>query len=249
MLVLGAAQARIVDLGQGATAPNPTWQNTNPRQPPSPERNNANAVLLPDGTLIVVGGSRNDNITEDGVSPVLAAERYDPASGQWSTLAEACVPRGYHSVALLLPDGRVWTAGSDKNGNRGQAARELRIELFEPWYYSTDRPQITYAPNAVTYCQHFTVCTTQACAITRVALIRTGSVTHAFNADQRYVGLRFCRARRDRVEVEAPPNSALAVPGYYLLFVINGDNIPSVGKFIKVGPTCVSGNMCVGKRG
>lgn len=97
-------------------------------------RTRLNAVLLPDRTVFVTGGS---SAPETG--PVLDAKIYDPSTNIWSLVAPATVARFYYSVALLLPDGRVATAGS--NPNRGD--NELFIELYHLLYlFRESRPFI-----------------------------------------------------------------------------------------------------------
>jgi hypothetical protein len=196
---------------------------------------------LPTGDVFVCGGVRAIGENSDSTG-VKRAELYRPATNRWHTLPPATVVRNYHSVALLMPDGRVWTAGSSKNGAEsfpepGVDNRELRIELYEPGYVGQSRPTILDAPVAITCGQPFTLRTTQTQSIRRVALIRTGSVTHAFNSDQRYVACTFERSGPQRLEVNAPPTSSIAPPGYYLLFVVNQNRVPSKGRFVRVkGP-------------
>ena len=230
VLLLGASQPILMDL----SAANPTWQNTNPRVlPGSPARKNLNAVLLPDATVLVVGGSE----TKLDADAVLAAEIYNPSNGQWSALASAAVPRLYHSVALLVPDGRVWTAGSNFNCEIGVANRELRLEVYSPPYlFQGPQPVITSAPSTVSAqpMGTFVINTAQANDIASVCILRCGSVTHAFDADQRYVGLTVQSHTATTMTVEAPPNKNVAPPGFYLLFIVNNDGIPSVGSFIQV---------------
>ena len=81
----------------------------------------------------------------------------------------------------------------------------------------------------------FTVETTQANSIRRVALIRAGSVTHAFNSDQRYVACAFERTGPHRLRVTAPPTAGIAPPGFYLLFVVKQNRVPSEGHFVRLG--------------
>ena len=138
-----------------------------------------------------------------------------------------------------MPDGRVWTAGSNLNGAESFPApnvdnRELRIELYEPKYVGQSRPEIMDVPTTITCGQQFTLETPQATSIRRVALIRIGSVTHGFNPDQRYVACRFERTGPNRLEVSAPPTSAIAPPGYYLLFAVTQNRVPSEGRFVRV---------------
>ena len=143
------------------------------------------------------------------------------SKGSWRTIeAEAHIPRVYHGVALLLPDGRVWTAGSNPFGDGQPADCDLHIELFEPWYFDRLRPVITGALDHVKHGQAFEI-GIQAGAVQRVVLIRAGAVTHGFIFDQRYVGLPFERIAPTRLRVSAPPTSWVAPPGTYLLFVVD----------------------------
>jgi hypothetical protein len=199
-------------------------------------------VLLPDGTVLVVGGSRSSNDTD----AVLTAERYDPAADQWEALATAAVPRLYHSVALLLPDGRVWTCGSNHDCKQSfhdvpptrPDNRELRMELFSPPYlFRGPRPSILSAPNTVTCGSDIEVKTPEAVHVNRVALLRCGSVTHAFDSDQRFVELPVRHRHGNRLTVDAPPNTAVAPPGYYMLFVVDRHGIPSSARLLRVAGT------------
>jgi Domain of unknown function (DUF1929) len=228
VLAVGDQTPRLLDLGASPVV----WKSTSPRTlAGKPRRKNSNAVLLPDGSVLVVGGVKAGN--DQGA--VLAAERYDPPTGAWSTLASAAVTRNYHSVALLLPDGRVWTAGSNFNGKMGTANRELRIEVYSPAYLSAGpRPTITSAPTTLTLPGTFDIGTPDAGAIAQVTLVRCSSVTHAFNPDQRCVMLAIQGQTATTVTVSAPPNSNVAPPGYYLLFILTAGGVPSVGHFVRV---------------
>jgi hypothetical protein len=189
--------------------------------------------------MLICGGVEDE---KDDSTSINAAEMYDAWSGlwegsirgtgSWRTLEEASVVRNYHSVALLMPDGAVWTAGSNKN--KKQNEREMRIEIYRPWYFCSDRPLILYSPSGIRFREKFYLYTTQARSIRRVAVIRAGSVTHGFNSDQRYVGLKIAEVNGTKLSIHAPPDGTVAVPGYYLLFVINSQRIPSKGKFIHI---------------
>ena len=163
---------------------------------------------------------------------VLKAELYSPESNSWQTLEPASVVRNYHSVALLMPDGRVWTAGSSIDGKHS-GKWEPRIEVYSPWYYGRpDRPEITEVSRGALSSDTLLIKTPQD-DIERVAILRTGSVTHCFNSDQRYIGLKF-RRDSDGVLLAQIPPSNIAIPGYYLLFLINKKGVPSKGTFIHV---------------
>src|SRR5439155_17287522 len=107
--------------------------------------------------------------------------------GIWTTLASATVPRQYHSAALLLPDGRVWTGGSNPNNG---TAREERMEVFSPPYlFRGPRPIISAAPDRLVWANTFLIHSSNATDIVRVVLSRCGSATHGFDSDQRLVEL------------------------------------------------------------
>jgi hypothetical protein len=235
VLLVGSRQPLVIDLGSSA----PRWRHTAPRAlTGSPRRIHGQAVLLPTGDVFVCGGIRAGGANSDRKG-VLEAELYRPMTNRWLTLERATVVRNYHSVALLMPDGRVWTAGSNHNGAQSFPEpnldnRELRIEIYEPEYVGRSRPEILDFPATITCGKPFTVRTTQAASIRRVALIRAGSVTHGFNSDQRYVACTFERSGPHQLRVNAPPTSAIAPPGYYLLFAVNRSRVPSEGRFTRI---------------
>jgi hypothetical protein len=235
VLICGGDQQFVIDLQDLMRNPDarPQWAPTSPRSMSGP-RFHLNAVLLPTGDVFVCGGCSKFNDDNFGA---LIPEMYHPESNSWEALTSqpARIVRNYHSVALLMPDGRIWTAGSDHNGQQGESSADLRIEVFEPDYFGRpDRPVIGSAPALVNLAQTFDVDTPQAGTVTRVAVIRSGSVTHAFGNDQRYVGLEFQPTSGSRLRIVAPPNGNVAPPGYYLLFLINGEGVPSEGRFIRI---------------
>jgi hypothetical protein len=243
VLICGSDQAFTIDLGPGAA--NAGWQQTGPRS--LGRRYNLNAVLLPTGEVFVCGGVAGDPANPEPALRFLdatgerarVAELYQPATRTWQELEAATVVRNYHSVALLMPDGRVWTAGSSKNHRQsfddppGVDNRELRIEVYEPWYVAEPRPRISFAPPALSYGAAFEVRTPDAASIRRVMLLRSGSVTHAFNSDQRCIELDFRPGAAEGVlAVTAPPDGGVAPPGFYLPFVLDAAGVPSEGRFV-----------------
>jgi hypothetical protein len=231
------ATTEIIDLSK---AP-PTWKPSG--NMPSGARIDGNSVLLPNGKVLAVGGSA---ITEDVYSATLGADLFDPARGSWSSAGREAYARLYHSVALLLPDGTVAVAGS--NPKRG--TYEPHIEIYSPAYlFTTDakgnavratRPVITAAPAIIGYgTGTFQVQTPNAAGTTTlpdvnsVVLVRPGSVTHAFDMEQRVVGLTFT-ATSGALTVNSPPNPYVAPPGFYLLFLLNKAGVPSIATFVQV---------------
>ena len=267
VLMCGASQAVVINFSSGSPAWAPTGGRTliDPGSPPtSPVRANVNSVLLPTGDVAVVGGLRDAG--NDPGSAVHQIELYEPVTDSWVTLPSAAnlaVSRDYHSTALLMPDGRVWIAGSnigcnwsyhnssDYPGSLPTTAqdgavdhRELRIEIFEPWYVSRgDRPSFTLPTTSMSTGSDFTINTPNAVTINRVVAIRAGSCTHSFDPDQRYVALPFSTASPTQLVVHVPSNQNLLPPGYYMLFILaqvvdpgTGAvlSVPSAGTFVQI---------------
>jgi galactose oxidase len=220
--------AETIDLNVAAPAWRPTSAMTYPRRHP-------NATILADGTVLVTGGTSATGFNNPA-GAVFAAELWDPATGKWTILSSMKIPRMYHSVALLLPDGRVLSAGGGRCGSCA-GADHSDAELFSPPYLSAgQRPTITAAPLAIGYGQSFTVQTPDAPHITKVTLVRLSSVTHAFNMNQRFNVLPIVSQGGSTVVVTAPARATLAPPGHYMLFIITGKHgVPSVAKIVKLG--------------
>jgi hypothetical protein len=214
--------AEIINLN----AASPRWRWTGSMAFP---RRHLNAVVLPTGEVLVTGGS-SGTLFNDHKRPVRAAEMWNPATGLWTTLASNTVARVYHSTSILLPDGRVLHSGS---GDAGPDQRNA--ELFSPPYlFKGGRPAITDAPRTVGYGASFSVSTPQAADIAKVSLIRLGSTTHAFDMNQRFQWLAFSR-QPGALSVSVQSSANRTPPGHYLLFVLDGNGVPSVGRIIKVG--------------
>jgi Domain of unknown function (DUF1929)/Glyoxal oxidase N-terminus len=220
--------AEILDL----TAAQPAWRFTAPMTGP---RVMADAVLLPDGTVAVVGGSSTGR-ADFAVKPVLAIELFHPVSETWSALCRLQVPRSYHATALLLPDARVLVMGKDGLFNtEPYNYPEHRVEIFSPPYlFRGHRPSILTAPQHVPYDTTFDIETTDAAEIASVVLLRAGAATHSFNMDQRHVGLVINTRASNHLTVTSPPNSNLAPPGFYMLFIIDTTGVPSVAEFVQL---------------
>ncbi len=197
-----------------------------------------NAVLLPNGRVLAVGGSAKNNVAE-GSGRI--AELYDPEAGVWTDVAQQEHWRLYHSLALLLPDGRVASLG----GNPKQLVYEKRIEIYSPPYLFTSsgapapRPVVTSVPEEIGYADGnadlFKVTTPAPGSIAQAVLMRPGANTHAFDMEQRLVELEIHAAVGQELRLKEPPNPNIAPPGYYMLFVIDTAGVPSVARFIRLG--------------
>ena len=218
--------AETIDLG----ASSPTWTPTANNM--TAGRTEMNAVILPSGKVLAVGGSVDD---EKASTATLAADLYDPATNMFGSAGKEAYPRLYHSIALLLPDATVAVTG----GNPSRGSYESHIEIYKPAYLFTStgslaaRPTISSAPSSIGYGSSFQVSTAAASSISSVVLMRNGAVTHAFNMDQRMVGLTFTIGS-GVLNVTGPPNGNIAPPGYYMLFLINNSGVPSVATFVQV---------------
>jgi hypothetical protein len=137
-------------------------------------------------------------------------------------------PRLYHSTALLLPDGKVLLAGGGRFG-----VNQFSAEVFSPPYlFKGPRPTITSAPATLQYNTTFTVGTPNG-ASAKISLLRLGAVTHSFNFDQRFLQLEIQGVVSGGLSVRAPANANLAPPGYYMLFLVNSNGVPSVAKIVQ----------------
>jgi hypothetical protein len=224
VLIIGGSDpptntAEIIDLN----ASQPAWSYTNSM---ANARRQENATILPDGTVLVTGGSSGKGFNNSN-SPVFSAEMWNPATGQWTSWASSGAFRGYHSVALLLPDGRVLSAGGDtQSASSG--------EFFSPPYlFNGARPTISSAPAQVNYGQTFSVATPDAASITKVTWVKLSSVTHSFNQNQRFNQLNFTQVSGG-LNVTAPAGPTFATPGYYMMFILNGNGVPSVAQMIQI---------------
>jgi len=212
--------AEVIDF----SASSPAWNYTGSM---TYARINHNLVLLADGTVLAVGGGGGSGAY---LSPVLTPELYNPTTGTWTLMAPQIVPRTYHSTGVLLPDGRVLSAGSNDTGSM-----EETYEIFSPPYlFQGPRPVISSVPAALSYGANFTVTTPDAASIVRMALIKPGVTTHADAFDQRYVDLTFTIGS-GQITATAPASGNYAPPGYYMLVIVNSSGVPSVMRFVQVG--------------
>src|SRR5262249_49052471 len=207
-----------------------------PTAPMNFPRTYANAVVLPTGQILVVGGQTIGETFSD-TNAVLIPELWDPATERFTQLAPMQTPRVYHSVALLLPDGRVFAGGGGQCGDC--ATNHPNAEIFSPPYlFAPDgtpatRPDITNAPSARKLGETITVTATE--NLSSFALIRLSVVTHSTNNDQRRIPLGIQSQPSAGQYVLAIPADPGTVPlGYYMLLAIDANGVPSQGSMILI---------------
>ena len=226
-----AATAELLD----PAAPAPAWTPTGSM---SFARRQLDLTLLPDGTVLATGGTAAPGFN-DPAGEVLSAEVYEPAAGEWSLLAAAAVRRIYHSTAVLLPDARVLVAGGGHPPGPGGDASHYDFEIYSPPYlFRGPRPVLAAAPERVYYGEPFTVSTPDPGAIADVTWLRPASVTHAFNMNQRINRLDFVPVAGG-LEVTPPADPARCPPGHYMLFLLDGDGVPSEARFVQALPRTI----------
>jgi hypothetical protein len=197
-------------------------------------RHHPAAVALPDGRILIITGH---NMTGD--LGVLHAQYVDPRTGfSVQTGASAMTEmRGYHTVALLLPDGRVLLAGG-RDANTSSSLEKPTLQYYSPDYIGKPRPQILSAPSQIAYKGLFAVQTTGP-APTDVELVGLGSMTHSFDMNQRVVQVPVGAVRQSgsifTVIAGGPSDTHVAPPGYYMLFALDKNGVPSVAKIVKLG--------------
>jgi galactose oxidase len=195
-----------------------------------------NSVALPDGKVVVFGGENFPVPFSDNTS-VLSAELWDPATESFTTMAPAAIPRTYHSVALLMPDARVFTGGGGLCG-AGCATNHFDGEIFTPPYLLNDdgtpasRPVITAAPANAANGATITVATNR--AVTAFAIVRMGTATHSVDTDQRRIALAPATVSGG-YRITVPADKGVALPGYWMLFAMDAKGVPSVARTVRIG--------------
>ena len=207
----------------------------------------SNAVVLPDGTVLVTGGQRRSLVFTD-TAGVLQTELFNPATKSWRTLAAQAVPRNYHSVSILLPDGRVFSGGGGlcytarvggSTVNCNKLVDHADGQTFSPPYLfnpdgsAATRPTIS-ALNASNVKVGGQLKISTSTTNPKLVLVRIGTVTHSVNSDQRRVPLTSINRSGTLYTATLPSDSGILIPGHYYLFVLNAAGVPSVARTVKV---------------
>ncbi|MEM7339762.1 MAG: galactose oxidase-like domain-containing protein [Actinomycetota bacterium] len=196
----------------------------------------ADGIVLPDGTVLAVGGSRENN-REDLGGVAFAPEIYDPLANTWTLMEANSTPRLYHSSAALLPDGSVFVGGGGAAGSSIPNYPSAEVFLPPYLYDANDnlavRPTITSAPAEIGYGHTFTVDVSG--NVDRVTLLKVNTATHSMNT-QNFNELAFQRSG-DTLTIDAPTLVTVATPGDYQLFVLDSNGVPSVAAMMRVSHT------------
>ena len=197
-------------------------------------RSHHNTVLLPDGSKVAVGGGVGTGA--QGLYTVEDEQRqieiYDPTSGSWRLGASQAEGRAYHSTAALLPDGRVISAGDNYNGGVTSDTAEI---YSPPYLFKGARPTISAAPTAVKWGDTFGVKSPS--KVSRAVLVAPAATTHGYDMNQRHVELAVSSIVDGvGINVVAPPSANVAPPGYYMLFLLNQQGVPSVSRPVRLDP-------------
>ena len=251
-LVNATAAAYVIDITQDYINPTaaPVVQEVAPL---NHARAYDNAVVLPDGEVFLVGGQSQPHQFADDNS-VMISEIWNPVTERSIDVAPMPTPRNYHSTALLLPDGRVFVGGGGQCSGCGDgtiedpSANHLDFELYSPPYlFAADgslavRPTITEAPAAMTLGDPLTVGIGG--NVSSFSLVRLGTATHSVDLDQRRIPLTIAGESADgkQFTLIAHSDPGITVPGYYMLFAIDANNVPSVARIIQVGNAGTSGS-------
>jgi galactose oxidase len=222
------SNATLIDISTGkavATTINPM----------SYQRAFANSVILPNGQVVVVGGQTFAQPFSDDTA-ILTPELWDPTTKKFSRLAPQAVPRVYHSIALLLPDGRVLSGGGGLCGGCGTDHPNVEI-LTPPYLLNADgsaatRPTLSSVPGDATL--GTTIAVTASSGVKAFALMRLSSATHALNNEQRRIPVTFTTGTGGEFMLKLPSDPGVAVPGYYMLFALNAKGVPSVSKTLRL---------------
>lgn len=202
-----------------------------------------NLVALPNGKILALGGSLyHDFEREEPVNWVNQAEIYDPGTNVWTNVTDpdANTFRGYHSTAILLPDGRVVLSGGDVGFDEELPGQPPSAQIFTPNYGAGTRPQITAGPDEIQIGSVGNSISVNDSSVSKAVLIGLGAVTHSYDMNQRYVELDLTGTGNPLVKHVKGPNSSTQAPvGWYMLFVLKpdgqGNMLPcQLAKYVKV---------------
>ena len=222
----------VIDLNQAS----PSWRQVAGMAYP---RRQMNATLLADGKVLVTHGSMGAGFNNEAAG-VRDAELWDPVSGDLDHDGERSggADLSFDGI-LLLQDGRVLSSGSgDAMGGTDQRSAQIFTPpyLFAPDGSLAPRADDHLGTRAPELRPADLVESPDAGTITKGSLMRLSSVTHSLNETQRLLPLTFTSSGPTTLVATAPADAILAPAGPYMLFLLNGNGVPSVAKMMLVGP-------------
>ena len=215
------------------------WPSVRQISPMKNRRHWANSTLLPDGNVLVTGGSEANGAVGEVLShPVgYEAELWDARTEQWATMTSEKHLRHYHSSALLLPDGSVLSAGTGAPGPKNNLNGQI---FYPPYLFDGDgwakRPVANILDKTLAYGQKLTINVDDSSAIKSITMVKNGVVTHSFNNEQRFRHLPITQKSTKSVTVKIPSSPYQLTPGHYMLFAINEKGTPSIGTIVHLPP-------------
>ncbi len=194
-------------------------------------------VLLPDDHVLVTGGSRyyRGMHGSDNRDTLI----YDVATNSFTWAANSITGRDYHSGGILLPNGSVLTLGGNPLfGNPQDTAPQTfnqEIDVYyPPYFFQGTRPAIDTAPKAMEYGKSYVIKVSQASQIKFLRLMRPDNPTHVTDVNQRSVAVPFENLGNGYLRVTIPANPNLTPPGFYMLFAVNGKELPSTATWSQI---------------
>jgi YVTN family beta-propeller protein len=206
-----------------------------PAAPMTNARSFSNSVVLPNGEVMVVGGTNVGAFFSDA-GTIYTPEIWNPTTGQWRAAADASVPRNYHSIALLLPDGRVWSGGGGLYADATVDHQDAQIftppQLFNADGSAAPRPQLLATPDRIGPGAVFTVNATP--GVQYFSYIRLSSVTHSVNTDQRHLRFTHSVTAQGEYALTAPGSINVLTPGYWMMFAVDASGVWSTSRIMQV---------------
>ena len=206
-----------------------------PAAPMANARSFSNSVMLPNGEVMIVGGNTSGQFFSD-VGAVFTPEIWNPTTGQWRGVADLTVPRNYHSLAMLLPDGRVWSCGGGLSGDPLTDHQDAQVftppQLFNADGTAAVRPQITAAPDRIGPGTVFAV--NASSGVQYFSAISMSALTHSVSTGLRYARFTHTSPSAGVYAVTAPPSINVLTPGYWMIFAVDANGVWSVSRIIQV---------------
>ncbi|KQW52750.1 hypothetical protein ASC77_00025 [Nocardioides sp. Root1257] len=222
--------AKVLDMTSGS----PVWSDAGQM---AVARSFHNLTMLPTGEAMAIGGSTVVN--DYSSTGTKTAEIWSPATNTWRSVASPAAVRMYHSISMLLPDGRVLSSGG---GRLAPAPDQLNMQMYSPGYlFKGPRPTISSLPGQIEYGATMDLVTPQAADIAKVSLVSLASVTHTADWNQHFLDLPFQRTG-GTLTVSTPASANLAPPNYYMVFAVDSNGVPSMARIVKLGAGAAPGD-------